>query len=267
MLYVTSAKVNDVFQAASEDKELTSRHFSRVKRDDSRSRAHFIKREKTVSSAATVSAVSNPTLTLDQFFKNNTTVQLEDDDAPDSEPSGDAAEPPSTLFLEDLETYKTYFDPDAPCGVTDPELQDPALASTYRKLPSLPANHRLLPAYDPNRLTGVEEDPHTKGGRAKLKAKKPVTPSKSKTLLAYNDFLPVYDARKTPFKFETDLARIDQILPLYTGEIPFSSFVVVGYTASTYSAQLGGSGERVPHLGCNILWAMVCGTPVRRAGG
>jgi hypothetical protein len=74
--------------------------------------------------------------------------------------------------------------------------------------------------------------------------------------------VPVYDARKTPVDFETDLDKIADVLPSFTGEIPFGSFVVVGYTASVYKATLGGGSERVPHLGCNILWVIVCGTPI-----
>jgi hypothetical protein len=73
--------------------------------------------------------------------------------------------------------------------------------------------------------------------------------------------VPVYDARKTPFNFESDLDKIADVLPLFTGEIPFSSFVVIGYTVSAYKAALGVGSERVPHLGCNILWVIVCGTP------
>ncbi|KAJ7028866.1 hypothetical protein C8F04DRAFT_963544 [Mycena alexandri] len=76
--------------------------------------------------------------------------------------------------------------------------------------------------------------------------------------------LPVYDARKTAFDFEFDLPRISAVLPSFTGEIPFSSFVVVGYTASTYNGALGGSTERVTHLGCNVIWVIVCGTPTLR---
>ena len=73
--------------------------------------------------------------------------------------------------------------------------------------------------------------------------------------------MPVYDARNTPFNYETDLGNMQTVLPLFLGEIPFSSFVVVGYSASRYLAAQSAGAERVPHLGCNILWAIVCGTP------
>ncbi|KAJ7708002.1 hypothetical protein B0H16DRAFT_1746370 [Mycena metata] len=98
--------------------------------------------------------------------------------------------------------------------------------------------------------------------KVKTRTVGPGTPSK--TLLSYNEHLPVYDARKTLFDFEFDLPRLSSVLPPFTGEIPFSSFVVVGYTVSAYNGVLGGTTERVVHLGCNIVWAIVCGTPTLR---
>ncbi|KAJ7605400.1 hypothetical protein DFH06DRAFT_1020279 [Mycena polygramma] len=89
-------------------------------------------------------------------------------------------------------------------------------------------------------------------------------PAHSKTLLAHNDFVPVYDARKTVVDFSSDLDRLDKTLPMFPGEIPFGSFIVVGYTCSSYLATLSGSNERVPHLGCNVLWVIVCGVPPYR---
>ncbi|KAJ7660718.1 hypothetical protein DFH06DRAFT_1129778 [Mycena polygramma] len=86
-------------------------------------------------------------------------------------------------------------------------------------------------------------------------------PSHAKTLLAYNDFVPVYDARKRVVDFNVDLDRLDKKLPLFPGEIPFGAFIVVGYTCSSYMGSISGSNERVPHLGCNILWVVVCGVP------
>ncbi|KAJ7255611.1 hypothetical protein C8J57DRAFT_1013282, partial [Mycena rebaudengoi] len=73
--------------------------------------------------------------------------------------------------------------------------------------------------------------------------------------------VPVYDARKTVINFETDLDRLDKRLPLFTGEVPFGSFVVVGYTCTTYPGTLSGASTKVPHLGLNILWVILCGTP------
>lgn len=76
------------------------------------------------------------------------------------------------------------------------------------------------------------------------------------------ELVPVYDARKVVVDFQADLDRLDQVLPRFSGEIPFSSFIVVGYTASSYQGTLSGSNERVAQLGCNVLWVIVCGTPV-----
>ncbi|KAJ7112266.1 hypothetical protein C8R44DRAFT_632337 [Mycena epipterygia] len=77
--------------------------------------------------------------------------------------------------------------------------------------------------------------------------------------------VPVYDARKVVVDFDTDLDRLATALPLFVGEVPFGSFVVIGYTVSVYRAGLNGGSEKVPHLGCNIMWAIVCGTPVMNA--
>ncbi|KAJ7016597.1 hypothetical protein C8F04DRAFT_1201832 [Mycena alexandri] len=85
--------------------------------------------------------------------------------------------------------------------------------------------------------------------------------SSTKTLLAYNDSVPVYDARRTVVDFNKDLPRLDEVLPLFPGEVPVGSYTVVGYTLSSYTATLSGTSNRVPHVGCNVLWAIVCGTP------
>ncbi|KAJ7169024.1 hypothetical protein C8R46DRAFT_1218391 [Mycena filopes] len=334
-------------------------------------------------------------------------------------------EPPSAVFLEDLETYKAYFDPRVPCGANDPDLHDPALANGYSGLHPLPAGRHILPAFDPQGMANGD-DSDFKGGRVKFsswkrhlrhmladnsigallfkeaepnfinpsrvspmklsrqastgssptnrlltgtkiavcvsamfcsesvvteaakigpksdrmrkwvsgifhnqewerfealmclvfgeevmysqitpkkaiafqtmispeaagsskdtdhrfsvdappdmfspiasKTPKKTSPAKpqfkSKTLLAYNDEVPVYDARKVVVDFQADLGKLDQILPRFSGEIPFSSFIVVGYTASSYQGARSGSNEKVAQLGCNLLWVIVCGTPV-----
>lgn len=72
----------------------------------------------------------------------------------------------------------------------------------------------------------------------------------------------MYDARKVVVDFDADLDHLPQVLPLFEGEVPFGSFVVVGYTVSAYSASLNSSSEKVPHIGCNLLWVIVCGTPL-----
>ncbi|KAJ7765355.1 hypothetical protein B0H16DRAFT_1717900 [Mycena metata] len=426
----------DVFHAALPDEGL--KDVVDKARDASRSQlsSFVIKTRKGNSTEKALrSALADESITMSKFFRDHTSVLVESDSDSRSSSISNDRDPPSTAFLEDLETYKSFFDPDAPCGVFDADLQDPALAATYRKLPPLPAGRQILPAYDPSRLSGGSSEPDTKGGRAKFSSWKghiknmlarlvncigavlfvdcgpnfinpsrvspvrlsgqlasgssgtqrlmfdnkiavcvsavfctdsvvvtagkiggkserlrkwvsgifhnqdwerfeslmclvfgrdllyaqinskkaisfqsmispesvsgskgafhvdtrfdknapsdmfsPIVPKKatparpkprpigtpSKTLLAYDEHLPVYDARKTAFNFEFDLPRISTLLPPYTGEIPFSSFIVVGYTASSYTGSLGGSTERVAHLGCNVIWVMVCGTPTLR---
>lgn len=86
-----------------------------------------------------------------------------------------------------------------------------------------------------------------------------------KTLLAYNDSgkiefrscclcayiyaVPVYDARKTVVDFTSALDRLSEVLPLFPGEV---------YTVSSYMASIGGDSDKLPHIGCNVLWVIVC---------
>ncbi|KAJ7664486.1 hypothetical protein DFH06DRAFT_1324037 [Mycena polygramma] len=351
---------------------------------------------------------------------NSSPVGVEDDDSDDGQPA---------LFMEDLETYRTHYDPKVPCGVSDVDLQDTVLSTSYEGLPSLPSGREIVPVYDPTRASMEHGVPGVKGGRVKftfwathikrmlvsnsygavvlqrcapnyvnlsrvspavlsrqsvpgssatqrihvdnrvaicvsalfctesklvspakiggkserlrkwvsgifhnqewerfeslaclvfgerilraqLTSKKALAfqtmmspdsvtadnneeslfdksapadmfspivssssppksrssptkyiPSHAKTLLNYNDFVPVYDARKKAVNFEVDLPNLSKLLPLFPGEIPFGSFIVVGYTCTSYMASLSGSNERVAHLGCNVLWVVVCGTP------
>ncbi|KAJ7102083.1 hypothetical protein C8R44DRAFT_946146, partial [Mycena epipterygia] len=76
----------------------------------------------------------------------------------------------TTAFMEDLESYKAYYDELAPCGVADLDLQDEALRPHYSGLPPLPCGRQLLPVYDPDRLSGVQFDSEVKGGRVKFSA-------------------------------------------------------------------------------------------------
>ncbi|KAF6759630.1 hypothetical protein DFP72DRAFT_1063974 [Ephemerocybe angulata] len=70
--------------------------------------------------------------------------------------------------------------------------------------------------------------------------------------------IPVYDARNTEsLDFEKVLPRLAEELPLYTGgEIPFGSFVLVGYTMTIYRAKNNNWT-----LGCNIQWVVIIGIP------
>ncbi|KAJ7027192.1 hypothetical protein C8F04DRAFT_1189855 [Mycena alexandri] len=371
---------------------------------------------------------SGAPLTMAQFqrvSRGDSKVQVDDLDA-DKEPA--SGEEVDTVFLEDIEVYRVYFNPKAKCGVFDVRLQAPSLRPTYLSLHPLPANRRILPSYDPNRNSLEDVDTST-GGRVNWEAwynqnprmlaansvgaivfeeaapnfgnisrisplrlntrisagssstyrlhiedriaicvsvictteshlvapkrigvksermRKWVSgvlhdqewerfeaatcllfheqtmysqitdkalsfqtmispdprmaqnaspaeqrssrsvpssmfstaspskgssrfygPSRSsassmKTLLAHNDSVPVYDARKIVVDFNKDLGRLSDVLPLFPGEIPVGSYTVVGYTMSSYMANLSGTSDRVPHVGCNILWAIVCGTP------
>ncbi|KAK7054073.1 hypothetical protein R3P38DRAFT_2485964, partial [Favolaschia claudopus] len=74
--------------------------------------------------------------------------------------------------------------------------------------------------------------------------------------------VPVYDARGHDFDFATDLPNLATALPPWPQkEIPEGSFVNVGYTVSTYKGTASGYTDRVLHLGCNLQWVVVCGTP------
>ncbi|KAF6741296.1 hypothetical protein DFP72DRAFT_292937 [Ephemerocybe angulata] len=70
--------------------------------------------------------------------------------------------------------------------------------------------------------------------------------------------IPVYDARDAgELDFEKVLPRLSDELPLYTGgEIPFGSFVLLGYTMTIFLANNNNWT-----LGCNILWVVLIGSP------
>ncbi|KAJ7611888.1 hypothetical protein DFH06DRAFT_1345280 [Mycena polygramma] len=402
----------------------------RVKREDvlrsSDVSSYLVKAEPPVISAGGGTKAGSPPLTMAQFKRVANGEKPSDVKA---SPSREVTpeEDVDTVFLEDLELYKAYFNPKAPCGVYDLNLQDLSLREHYVGLPPLPGGRRIVAAYDKNR-NSVEDIDYTTGGRVQfsswynqnprmlapnsmnailferaepnfinpsrvnpldlgskvsagsttthrlyvgdriaicvsavccmesyLVAPKRVgarsermrkwfnavfhdqdwerweailclvfhehvmygqivdkavsfqtmispdprnaqdatpdrntrgvpssmfssrsptkkTPTKSssnasrgsapvKTLLAYNDPVPVYDARKTVIDFDADLERLDQVLPLFPGEIPSGSFTIVGYTVSSYMATISGGSDRLPHVGLNILWAIVCGTP------
>ncbi|KAJ6520779.1 hypothetical protein DFH09DRAFT_226468 [Mycena vulgaris] len=84
---------------------------------------------------------------------------------------------------------------------------------------------------------------------------------KVKTLLAFDDTVPVYDARKTVIDFDADLDRLGQVLPLFIGEVPNGSFAIIGYSVSSYFGSIMNKDNKVPYLGMNLLWVIVCGVP------
>ncbi|KAK6993070.1 hypothetical protein R3P38DRAFT_2567418, partial [Favolaschia claudopus] len=76
--------------------------------------------------------------------------------------------------------------------------------------------------------------------------------------------VPVYDARNREFDFNAELPHLATALPRWTGgEVPIGSFIVVGYTMSSYMGKAQGQPDKVLHIGNNILWVIICGTPFR----
>ncbi|KAJ7205112.1 hypothetical protein C8J57DRAFT_1541939 [Mycena rebaudengoi] len=92
-------------------------------------------------------------------------------------------------------------------------------------------------------------------------------PGEFKSALNFEDKVPIYDARSVRFDYQTDFSRLSS-LPPFPGEIPFGSFVVVGYTVTGWNAvpAVNADGFKHPHLGCNILWAVVFGVPEHVSG-
>ncbi|KAH6880231.1 hypothetical protein BKA70DRAFT_1378236 [Coprinopsis sp. MPI-PUGE-AT-0042] len=95
------------------------------------------------------------------------------------------------------------------------------------------------------------KSPSTKG---KARAETSVTADNFS--LDFDSEVPVYDARDIKFDFDEDLARIDD-LPRWDEEIPYGSFVVVGYTVAVFKSDKNRSWT----ISLNIQWAMVVGVP------
>ncbi|KAJ3540002.1 hypothetical protein NMY22_g4490 [Coprinellus aureogranulatus] len=75
--------------------------------------------------------------------------------------------------------------------------------------------------------------------------------------LPHNAEVPVFDARDVDdFDVNTDLGNLDEKLPRWKEEIPYGSFVVVGYTATAFF-----SNTREWTLGLNIQWVIIVGIP------
>ncbi|PPQ81055.1 hypothetical protein CVT26_006165 [Gymnopilus dilepis] len=73
--------------------------------------------------------------------------------------------------------------------------------------------------------------------------------------LAYDDPVPVYDAREVA----VDLSNVESLfsLPRFAGEVPVGSFAVVGYTTNAYLSNRDGAW----HVSCNVRFVVVVGTP------
>ncbi|KAJ7171852.1 hypothetical protein C8R43DRAFT_1120224 [Mycena crocata] len=88
-------------------------------------------------------------------------------------------------------------------------------------------------------------------------------PSRMKFSYLHTETIPVYDATKRDFNFTTDIDKVSQ-LPRWVGEIPVASFVMAAYTATNYKGIATGQQGKAPHVGCNLLWAVVCGIPKKK---
>ncbi|KAJ7675879.1 hypothetical protein DFH06DRAFT_1318022 [Mycena polygramma] len=80
-----------------------------------------------------------------------------------------------------------------------------------------------------------------------------------KYALMPDDKIPAYNAVGINF----DLPNLDSKLAPWSGDIPKGSFIVVGYTATTFQGNAAGQSGKQEHIGCNILWIVVCGVPKR----
>ncbi|KAJ7034422.1 hypothetical protein C8F04DRAFT_1183236 [Mycena alexandri] len=101
-----------------------------------------------------------------------------------------------------------------------------------------------------------------KASKAKApKAKPQWTSNGNRTKYSYmiDENIPIYDATNVQFDFRSELPELESKLARWTEEVPVGSFVVVGYTASSYTGKAGEKGQQ-PHIGCNLLWVVVCGT-------
>ncbi|KAJ7171227.1 hypothetical protein C8R46DRAFT_1216805 [Mycena filopes] len=81
--------------------------------------------------------------------------------------------------------------------------------------------------------------------------------------LKYDDtgtLVPVYDARNVEFDFNKDIASLAQKLPVWKEEIPVGSFIVAGYSTASFMGGAQGVNGKTIHIGCNILWVVLCGT-------
>ncbi|KAH6871665.1 hypothetical protein BKA70DRAFT_1450893 [Coprinopsis sp. MPI-PUGE-AT-0042] len=115
---------------------------------------------------------------------------------------------------------------------------------------------------------GKDRDSRTSGSSmSKMfsKVKSPSTKGKSKAVnaitadtfsLEFDSDVPVYDARDVQLDFNEDLDRI-QHLPRWNQEVPYGSFVVVGYTVAVFKVEKTRSWT----VSFNIHWAILVGVP------
>ncbi|KAK7012339.1 hypothetical protein R3P38DRAFT_2550915, partial [Favolaschia claudopus] len=83
-------------------------------------------------------------------------------------------------------------------------------------------------------------------------------------LLIIAGLVPVYDARGVDFDFHTNIRDLSTMLPRWKGgEVPIGSFIVAGFTMASFMGKAQGMTEKTLHVGNNILWVVICGTPIR----
>ncbi|KAJ6623831.1 hypothetical protein B0H10DRAFT_2213204 [Mycena sp. CBHHK59/15] len=89
-----------------------------------------------------------------------------------------------------------------------------------------------------------------------------LAPQSFSTALAHTDEVPIYDGRSTPFDFNVHIENLDRVLPRYKntsdGEIIPGSFIIVGYTVSSYTHTKTVGAVAVSF---NIQWVIVLGEP------
>lgn len=97
-----------MFQLAVEDEDLTREADARA----STSKAqldNFVIAKKAVPMPTSSFKIEDSTVTMAQFFRDSATVIKSNLAEEVEDSSSDSGEPPSTVFLEDLETYKNYL--------------------------------------------------------------------------------------------------------------------------------------------------------------
>ncbi|KAJ7021224.1 hypothetical protein C8F04DRAFT_1274056 [Mycena alexandri] len=101
--------VSDVFHSAPVDEELVDVVSARDAQQKSQLEGFVVKKRAVVAPVTAGGlAHDDPALTLAQYFKENSTVVALGDQEDTDDALREEAEPPSTVFLEDLENYKGF---------------------------------------------------------------------------------------------------------------------------------------------------------------
>ncbi|KAJ7221917.1 hypothetical protein C8J57DRAFT_1536486 [Mycena rebaudengoi] len=109
--------------------------------------------------------------------------------------------------------------------------------------------------------TGTSKDVNASGVMSSQKGTRKASAPVPKTSVAFEDDIPLYDGRRVRIDFKKDLSRLSSILPVYEGEFPHGSLVVVGYTVTGWQAIPAATGDKIkhPHVGFNVLWVILLG--------